>query len=291
MNHILVTGAAGNLGGRVLAALHRRGVPVRALVRHDDRAGALVGSPEVVVGDYDDHHRLTHALSGVHRVFLVSANGPAQVAQECAVIDAAVDAGVSLVVKVSAHGADPEAPVGFWRAHAAVERHLAQSGIRSVVLRPTYLMSNLLGEAPQVRQHGLLPSPPLSAPLAMVDPDDVADVAAHVLLGGTGPDVTQRTLHLTGPEPVTLGAVATLLGEIAGHPVQHLAAPPEQAQAAMRAQGVAEPVVAEILRLFAALDQGAYAATTTTVADILGRAPRDVRDFLHRHAHLFQPAA
>lgn len=291
MSNILVTGATGNLGGQVLAALRQRDVSVHALVRDSSRAHSLDGTPEVVLGDYGEPKSLVAALDGVDRAFLVSANGPAQVAQECAVIDAAARVGTSLIVKVSAQGAAPDAPVGFWRAHAAIEQHLAHSGVRSIVLRPTYLMSNLLGEASQVRQHGILPSPPLSAPIAMVDPTDVADVAAHLLLDGADHPVAHRTLHLTGPQPVTLGETAAMLSDMLGHPVHHLAAQPQQVRAAMLAQGLPEPVVADILRLFHELDLGAHAATTTTVADILGRAPTTARDFLLRHAALFRSVA
>ena len=53
---ILVTGAAGRIGGvggAVVEALRRRGLPVRALVRREDeRAAALRATgAEVVVGD------------------------------------------------------------------------------------------------------------------------------------------------------------------------------------------------------------------------------------------------
>ncbi len=55
-NPILVTGAAGRVGGvggTVVEALRRRGLPVRALVRREDeRAAALRATgAEVVVGD------------------------------------------------------------------------------------------------------------------------------------------------------------------------------------------------------------------------------------------------
>lgn len=291
MSSLLVTGATGTLGGRVLRSLQRRGVPARALVR-DAADDPLPGAAETVVGDYADRRALVDLMAGVDRVFLVAPNGPSQVEHECSVIDAAVSAGVSLIVKISALGADAAAPVAFWRAHAQIEDHLTASGVRAVSLRPAYVMSNLLGEARQVRQHGLLPTPDVAAGVAMVDPEDVAEVAARLLtLPESGLAEGHRRWQLTGPRAVAFAEIADALGDVTGHSVAHLAASHEQARAALAEQGVPALIVEQILELFAALGRGAHALPTTDVATLLGRAPGSVEDFLRRHAHIFSPAA
>jgi NAD(P)H-binding len=74
---ILVTGAAGNVGSvgrRVVQALRRRGLPVRAFVhREDERAAALrdLGA-EVVVGDLTHAEDVARAMDGCRRVFFLS---------------------------------------------------------------------------------------------------------------------------------------------------------------------------------------------------------------------------
>src|SRR4051794_35602728 len=71
---ILVTGAAGRIGGvggAVVEALRRRGLPVRALVRsEDERAEALraIGA-EVVVGDLTRPADVARALAGSRRLY------------------------------------------------------------------------------------------------------------------------------------------------------------------------------------------------------------------------------
>src|SRR3954470_7437091 len=71
---ILVTGAAGSLGGvgrTVVELLRQRNLPVRALVRREDeRADALraVGA-EVVVGDLTRAGDVFHALEGCRRAY------------------------------------------------------------------------------------------------------------------------------------------------------------------------------------------------------------------------------
>src|SRR5262245_34362211 len=71
---ILVTGAAGQLGavGRtVTGLLLARGLPVRAMVRHeDDRAAALrAAGAEVVVGDLLEPTDVSRVVSGCRRVY------------------------------------------------------------------------------------------------------------------------------------------------------------------------------------------------------------------------------
>jgi nucleoside-diphosphate-sugar epimerase len=72
-NPILVTGAAGRVGGvggAVVEALRRRGLPVRALVRREDeRSGALRATgAEVVVGDLTRPADVMRVLAGCKRV-------------------------------------------------------------------------------------------------------------------------------------------------------------------------------------------------------------------------------
>ena len=63
---ILVTGATGNVGGRVVSQLPGRGAAVRAFVRDPDSAGV-----EAVRGDLSAPETLEAGLGGVDSVFLV----------------------------------------------------------------------------------------------------------------------------------------------------------------------------------------------------------------------------
>ena len=61
----LVTGATGNVGAEVVAALAKAGEPVRALVRRPDVV--LPAGAEAVAGDLNDPKSLGEALKGVDR--------------------------------------------------------------------------------------------------------------------------------------------------------------------------------------------------------------------------------
>ena len=61
---------------------------------------------EIVIGDFGDAGSLRTALDGVDGVFLACSNQPRQVEYETRVIDAAREAGVRRIVKLSALGAE-----------------------------------------------------------------------------------------------------------------------------------------------------------------------------------------
>ena len=148
MMRVLVSGATGNVGSRVVQELRGRGVSIRAFVRDPAKAAEKLGDgAELARGDFSDTASLHRALKGVDHLFLTSADGPQKVAHETAVIDAAAAAGVSQVVKLSTLGAQVGSPLPPFDWHGRIEQHLCRSEVPAVVLRASFYMSNLLGAA------------------------------------------------------------------------------------------------------------------------------------------------
>src|SRR5215831_15756111 len=75
---ILVTGAGGGVGGKVVALLRQRGQAVRAMVHHDDeRSDALRAlGADVVVGDLTRPADVATALDSVQRMFFSMSLAP-----------------------------------------------------------------------------------------------------------------------------------------------------------------------------------------------------------------------
>src|SRR4051794_41986687 len=87
---ILVTGATGNVGSKVVAELLARGAGVRAFVRDPDRAVALLGDDvELAVGDFADRDSLRRALGGADRLFLACSHVPCQGDYEVGAVEGA----------------------------------------------------------------------------------------------------------------------------------------------------------------------------------------------------------
>jgi uncharacterized protein YbjT (DUF2867 family) len=274
---ILVTGATGNVGGHVVRALAGRGVPVRAFVRDSGKAARMLGpGVELAVGDFADRRSLDRALHRVDRMFLACGNVPGQIDFECGAIDAAADAGITRVVKLSGPDAAVDSPLIFERWHGAIEAHLAESGLPRVLLRPRTYLTNLMAYAGSVAQTGMLFAPAGAARISFVDPRDVAGVAAETL---TGAGHEGRVYTLTGPEAITFERIAAELGRALGRPIPYVNVGDDDARQAMVSGGLPPMVADAIVAIFASQRAGSMADTTDTVRALTGHEPRGIAAF------------
>jgi len=281
----LVTGATGTVGAHVMRALAERGAEPRGLVR-DHAKGVSVHGPDadLAVGEYGDSDSLRAALDGIGQAFLTCGNHPSQVDWETAFVDAAAAAGVQRIVKLSALGAQVGSPVAFFDAHARIEQHLRAAGIATVQLRPSFKMSTLLAGARGVRQADSFFAPAAGAKIAMIDPRDVADVAAQVL-STDGHD--GRAYELTGPEAVTFDDVVVELSAILGRQIRFVPLPDDEAVTQFVAAGTPEWIATNAVTQFGLLRQGSQSQTRDTVRALTGRDPRTLADFLRDHASAY----
>jgi uncharacterized protein YbjT (DUF2867 family) len=271
---MLVTGATGNVGSQVVRELQARGAPVRAFVRDP----ASLAGVELAVGDFADPESISRALAGVDRVFLSSADGPDKVAHEAAVIDAAAAAGVELIVKASTMLAQAGSPLKPLDWNARSEQHLKESGVPSVILASGFYMTNLLAAAEPVREQGVLPAPAGDGAVAMIDPRDVAAVAAVALIGDGH---AGRTYRLTGPEALTYARIAEIVG------AEYIDVPPEAARHELEAAGMPGWLLDHLDGAFALIRSGALAEVTDIVRAVTGREPHYFAAFARDHATLF----
>jgi uncharacterized protein YbjT (DUF2867 family) len=204
----LVTGATGNVGGEVVDALLTDGHQVRALVRGERPAGLLAGA-EAVRGDLNEPASLTDALAGVQGLFLLA--GYADMAGIAAQAKASGVARIVLLSGSSAGGTDHDNAISaFMNLSEAAVR---ESGVAWTILRPFGFMSNALRWLDELKAGDVVREPFATVPVAMIDPFDIAAVAAAAL---TSAEHEGQTYVLTGPEPLLPADRLRILGEILG---------------------------------------------------------------------------
>ena len=222
----LVVGATGTLGRPAVRLLLERGVAVRALSRHPERAGDLAAlGAETVAGDLADLGSLARACEGVDRV-LASAHGLLGRGRHAseniddrghrALIAAARASGVQRFVYVSGYGCGPDHPVDFFRTKHAIEQVLAESGLDAVVLRPTAFMEQHvhLFNGKNVLEKGKAQLiGPGTKPRNFVCAEDVARLAVRALVEDPPPF---RRLEIGGPGHYSNADVAALYARTAG---------------------------------------------------------------------------
>jgi uncharacterized protein YbjT (DUF2867 family) len=280
---ILITGATGTIGSKVVRLLAARGEPVRAMTRDPSRVQAQPGA-EVVRGDFGDHDSLAKAADGAGILFLLSAPGPWIVQHDESMLAAARAAGIGKVVKLSAIRADEQAGVKVGDWHLPGEQALRSSGMAWTVLRPSSFASNTLRWTAAIRSGNPVPNTTGTGVQGVIDPRDVAEVAVRAL---TSDDYAHSVLTLTGPELLSVPDMAAQLGDVLGRTLQTVDVPLEAYREQMLAAGI-DPVFAEVAvngsRL---IGNGGNARLTDEVQQVLGRPPRTFRAWVHNHRDAF----
>jgi uncharacterized protein YbjT (DUF2867 family) len=135
-----------------------------------------------------------------------------------------MDAGVEHVVKLSALGAAIGSRLDFWDWHGRIEQHLQGSGLPTTILRPSNYMSGLFAAAGSIQTADKIFGSTADAKVPMIDPRDVAAVAAIAL---TEEGHRGKTYTLTGPEAVTFDQMAQQLSEVTGTQIDFVNLPDE----------------------------------------------------------------
>lgn len=147
---VLLTGASGYVGGRLLGALERRGLRVRCLARRPDELKERVGpSSEVVAGDVLDRASLDTALRGVdvayYLVHSMGASGSFEDADREAATNfgqAARAAGVERIVYLGGLGSERQGLSPHLRSRQEVGEILRASGVPVLELRASIVIGS-----------------------------------------------------------------------------------------------------------------------------------------------------
>jgi uncharacterized protein YbjT (DUF2867 family) len=198
---IVVTGATGLVGRRVVDQLLTAGQKVRAVTR-DPATARLPGGVDVVRADLDEPGSLQPVLAGADRLYLFPRPDTAR-----AVAELAHRAGVRRIVTLSSALAEQEPEDEMH--HLAVERAVESVDVEWTHLRPGMFAANLLGWADSIRTEGVVREPVAAAAQAPVHESDIAAVAVAALLeeGHAG-----KRYRLSGPRTLTKREQAEAIG-------------------------------------------------------------------------------
>lgn len=268
---IIVAGATGNVGREVVRELVGAGEPVRALVR--DPAKVTVPA---VAGDLTDPSTLGPALAGGTALFLLSGYSPD-------VFSVAREAGVRRVVLMSGGSAETgDRTNAVARYMIDTEDALRASGLAWTMVRPRMFMTNTFQWQQQL-EAGVVRAPWPDVAAAVVDPADIAAVAAKALVSA---EHEGREYPVTGPEALRPEERVRVLAEVLGRPLRYEAQPDDEARAEMTAQMPVEYVDA----FFSFYSDGKLDEATVfpTVEEVTGRPARPFADWVGANADRFR---
>jgi len=229
---LLLTGATGSIGSRLLPLLLERGEDVRCLVREPRRLGGHRVDVQIALGDLgemSDPYLVRQALRGADTVIHLAAtirdqpphrieelNGLATVR----LLRAAELSGVRRFVFFSALDAAAAQRTRFFRAKWLAERAVASSPLETTVFAPSIVYDRSDPWVTLLRRFSFLPVMPVSGGgQARFQPIWAADAARCVTAAlereGAG---ARRRYELAGPETLSYDEMSDLVSRVAGRP-------------------------------------------------------------------------
>jgi uncharacterized protein YbjT (DUF2867 family) len=274
---ILITGATGNVGSEVVAALlPSQAGQIRVLTRNPD--AVFPDGTEKVVADLADSD-LAPVLDGVHAVFLLT-EGLGIAAHDRRLIAAARLAAVERIVKLSVRsvGYDATDPMTTW--HRAGEEAIRDSGLGWTFLRPTAFMSNALNWAPMIAADQVVHAPFAVGRAAVVDPADIAAVAAACL---TDDGHDQHVYQLTGPEALTPADQVAILSQVLDRDLRYAESDPGDMLAQMVSYGMPEELAHAVVGMFRTTLEPYNSKPTGDITAVTSRPARSFTDWAEAH--------
>jgi NAD(P)H dehydrogenase (quinone) len=283
-NKVTVFGATGRIGQELLSYLSGAGVETIAVSRKEQPA-----LPHVtwVRADLLDKSTLPETMKGSKSVFLNSNMGPAFVEGQLNLMEAAEQAGVPYIVKLSSGAIQEKSAWAVAKMHEQIEVRLKASSIDGIILRPTGFMQNWLGDlASSVKQERTIYEATGLGRRAYIDLRDIAEVAFTVMM-----QPEQHACHayfLTGGEALNYQEVADILSRSLGEKVRYEALTEEEAKIYYLSKGLPEWMADTLLAYAEAQRNGQTAQVSEDVRNILRKPARTVEDFVMDHMYAFQ---
>ncbi|MEM6551521.1 MAG: NmrA family transcriptional regulator [Planctomycetota bacterium] len=270
---ILVTGATGKTGSRVLAQLEALGHAARPGSRHAQ-----------LPFDWDDPTTWDAALASCSAAYLCyfpDLSVPQAPATLAAFAETAARHQLQRLVLLSGRG-EPEAQRTEQLVLDAGQRHR----IDVTIVRASWFAQNFTEGifVDFIRSRRVaLPTATHSHEVGepFIDIDDIADVAVAAL---TQPGHAGEIYDVTGPRLLTLPQAVGAIAEALGEPIHYTPITPDQFAAGLAEQGVPEDFIGLLNFLFTELLDGRNAHTSDGVQRALGRPPRDFTAFAHAAA-------
>ncbi|MDF0697032.1 SDR family oxidoreductase [Rhizobium sp. MC63] len=281
---ILVTGAAGQLGQRVIHHLIETykvapGQIVAATRSPEKLAGLASKGVATRKADFDDAASLEQAFTGIDRLLIISTDAldtpGKRLAQHKAAVAAAAKAGVKHIAYTSMPAPD-NSLVTFAPDHLGTENAIKASGIAYTIIRNAWYHDNYLHSMPHNLQGGKWYSATGDGKVATISRDDCALAIAAALAAGTSESATYT---LTGAESLNNREIAVIVSEASGKPLEVVDVNDEQLGQGMRGAGLPGFVADMLVSADANIRAGNFDIVTEDFTRLAGKQLQSLKDF------------
>ena len=279
---ILVTGASGKTGQRVVASIAKMGGRVRAFVRRPETSEPLkrAGAAEITLGDLMDHGSLRLAMTGAGQVLhICPPMHPKEDAIARTMIELASELAIDRFVLYSVlHPLLEGVPHHDRKLQA--ERALVDSGLNYTILQPSRYMQHLamiwktvLTTGVHAMQFGT------TVRFSLVDLADIVEAVARIM---TEPGHDVATYQFAGPDALSQDDCAGILTSVLGRPIRAVAKPIEDFRRDAAASGMSGERIEGMIKMNAHYDAHGLVGNSNVLRWILGREPTRFSEFVRR---------
>ncbi len=282
---ILITGATGKTGSAAIQELSNRNIPFRVLIRNEDKLNQITDmGGEVIIGAIEDDAALNQAMEGVQKALVLLPNSEQQLFLEKKVVDAALEANVQHIVKMSSMEAVPEATSPIPKLHMQSENYIKNSGMNWTMIKPNFFMQNLLGSGKTIVEQNKFFLPMGEGKAGMIHTKDVGTVIAKVLSedGHEG-----QNYEVTGPEILSFHDVAEIFSKVLGKKVDYINVPIDEYKKTLSQFLTNQWHLDSVIDLFKDIAEGGIEDKTDTFQDLIGKSPCSLEQFIQEYSFVF----
>jgi uncharacterized protein YbjT (DUF2867 family) len=300
-NPILVTGAAGRIGGvgrTVTELLLKQGHAVRAMVRNEDeRAQALrdMGA-EVVVGSLLDLGSMHRAIAGCETMYFGMSVSDTYLEATVNAAAVAKHHGVKAFINmsqmtVSQMSITETTASPQHKLHWLAEQALNWSGVPVVHVRPTVFLEGLflIMTADSVEKSNQIRLPFGEGKTSPIAAEDVARAVAALLVDPQRH--IGKTYHLAGPQSENMYFYAQEYSKALGRTITYQDIPVESWRNGLLQSGQPVHLVNHLTTLADLHRAGRFDRMSDDVLTLTGQAPLSVQEFVWKNAETFTASA
>ena len=281
---ILITGAAGQLGQRVIHhLLETYKVPAANLIAASRDTSKLADLAAKGVqtrkADFDDAASLETAFKGADRVLIISTDALAvpgqRLKQHTTAVAAAVKAGVKHIAYTSMPSPD-KSLVTFAPDHLGTENAVKASGLPYTIIRNAWYLDNYMHSMPHNLQGGSWYTASGDGKVPNISRDDCALAAAAALTSDTKDSATYT---LTGAQSLSADEITAAISQAVGKPLAAVKVTDDQLRQGLLGAGLPDFVADMLVSADANVRAGNFDHVTEDFNKLTGKQPQSLKDY------------
>lgn len=276
---VLVTGATGTIGSRVVEGLLAKGIVPRVLSRSKEKAAGRFPGAEVVEGDLNRLAQEPELCSGTDQLVLITPLSPDEEAEGKAAVGAAHQAGVRHVMLLSVHHAEQAPQVPHFRSKVEIAKEGRRLGLTLTEVMPNNFFQNDYWYRDAILQWGIYPQPLGPVGASRIDAGDIAEGMVRIL---TTPELQGSRYPMAGPAPISGEQVAAEYSRSLGRTIRY-GGDDLEAWAEQSLRYLPEWLVEDLKSMYGFFQRTGLVASEEDLRiqhRLLGRQPRRFADFV-----------